>query len=96
MKRNAFEVLGIATNASLLEIRRVYRQKVRDCHPDLAGDEAIEKFLAVQNAYEILRSDKKRAVLGKAKIFSSFSPKKFDQSTRILFENLVHLRGGHA
>ena len=49
------EVLGLAPGASRQAIRSAYRKEVRHCHPDVAqGDEAMQRFLALQKAYDVL------------------------------------------
>jgi hypothetical protein len=48
-----FSILEVPRNASPEEIRRAYRQKVREVHPDQGG--SPEKFKEVQAAYESLR-----------------------------------------
>jgi uncharacterized membrane protein HdeD (DUF308 family) len=59
-----YSVLGIKRTASLAEIRRAYREKVLQYHPDRnpQDPEARSRFLRVAEAYAILsHSEKKRA-----------------------------------
>lgn len=51
---NAFEVLGVEEGASFVEIRKAFRQRVREFHPDLNPNENVEIFLALRKAYQIL------------------------------------------
>lgn len=48
----ARRVLGVDPDASEREIKRAYREKVKDVHPDSGGDE--ETFKQVTEAYETL------------------------------------------
>ena len=54
-----YEVLGVEPIAETDAIRAAYRQKSFELHPDVApGNEA--QFLAVRDAYEVLKSEKSR------------------------------------
>ena len=57
-------LLGIDRNATQQEIKKAYRNKARELHPDAnQGDaEMEEKFKAVSVAYEVLSDPEKRAV----------------------------------
>lgn len=58
-----YETLGVEKTASFEEIKRAFRVKAMDCHPDHhAGDpEAEKKFKELAEAYEVLKDDEKRA-----------------------------------
>ena len=60
-KRDYYEVLGVAKTASKDEIKSAYRKLAKKYHPDNkeTGDEA--KFKEIQEAYDILYDDQKRA-----------------------------------
>lgn len=64
MKRNFYEVLGVAQTAGDDEIKKAYRQAALKHHPDRnPGDhEAEEKFKEAAEAYEVLSDPKKRQV----------------------------------
>lgn len=53
--QEAYHILGVSTKASLQEIKRAYRKKALELHPDLNPDEqAKEAFILVQQAYDYL------------------------------------------
>lgn len=62
-KRDYYEVLGVEKNASPEDIKKAYRRLARKYHPDVnGGDKAAEaKFKEVNEAYEILSDEQKRA-----------------------------------
>ena len=61
-KRDYYEVLGVSRDASIDEIKRAYRRLAKKYHPDISSEpNAEEKFKEVQEAYEVLSDEKKRA-----------------------------------
>ena len=62
-KRDYYEVLEVAKNATADEIKKAYRKKAIQYHPDKnPGDkEAEEKFKEAAEAYEVLSDPQKRA-----------------------------------
>ena len=61
-KRDYYEALGLSKGASTDEIKKAYRRLAKKYHPDVSKEEnAIEKFKEVQEAYEVLNDDQKRA-----------------------------------
>jgi molecular chaperone DnaJ len=61
-KRDYYEVLGVAKNASEEEIKKSYRKLAMKYHPDRNPDskESEEKFKEVKEAYEMLTNAEKR------------------------------------
>ncbi len=59
MPKDYYKVLGVPRNASRDDIKRAYRKLAHQFHPDKGGSEA--KFKEVNEAYQILGDEKKRA-----------------------------------
>src|SRR4030042_6943366 len=50
-----YQILGIPLNSSVNDIKKAYRQKARQYHPDInPAPEARDKFILVTEAYEFL------------------------------------------
>lgn len=62
-KRDYYETLGIERSASAQDIKSAYRRLAKECHPDRnPGDSGAEvKFKEINEAYEILKDEQKRA-----------------------------------
>jgi molecular chaperone DnaJ len=65
-KRDYYEILGIKKNATLDEIKKVYRELALRYHPDRVPHEqkkeAEEKFKEISEAYAVLSDSQKRAL----------------------------------
>ncbi len=81
-KRDYYEVLGISKGASASEIKKAYRKKAIEFHPDKNPDnkEAEAKFKEAAEAYEILSDADKKA--------------RYDQYGHQAFENGGGFGGG--
>ncbi|NBP71377.1 MAG: molecular chaperone DnaJ, partial [Cytophagia bacterium] len=62
-KRDYYEILGVAKNATADEIKKAYRKVAIQFHPDKnqGNKEAEEKFKEAAEAYEVLSNQEKRA-----------------------------------
>lgn len=54
-----YEVLGVKQDATLAEIKKAYRRRSRECHPDKGGD--VNEMILVNKAYETLSNPEKRS-----------------------------------
>lgn len=60
MSKDYYKALGVEKGASQEEIKKAFRKKAHECHPDKAsGDEA--KFKEINEAYQVLSNEQKRA-----------------------------------
>lgn len=59
-KQSFYDLLGVAKNASESDIKKAYRKKAVQHHPDKGGDE--ETFKAITRAYEVLSDKEKRHI----------------------------------
>jgi molecular chaperone DnaJ len=57
--RDLYEIIGVAKDASDDEIKRAYRRRARELHPDAGGDE--EEFKELTTAYEVLKNPEARS-----------------------------------
>ena len=110
-KRDYYEVLGVSKTATADEIKKAYRKKAIQYHPDKnPGDkEAEEKFKEAAEAYDVLSDDQKRQrydQYGHAAFsgagggggfggFGGFGGGGFSMNMDDIFEHFGDIFGGH-
>lgn len=61
-KRDYYEVLGVSRTATQVEIKKGYRAKAKQYHPDISKEADAEiRFKEVNEAYEVLSNEDSRA-----------------------------------
>ncbi|NDW18006.1 molecular chaperone DnaJ [Dysgonomonas sp. 216] len=101
-KRDYYEVLGVDKSASADEIKKAYRKKAIQFHPDKNPDdkEAEEKFKEAAEAYEVLSDEQKRAQYDRYGHnipggFGGFSSSHGDIDLEDIFSQFGDIFGGH-
>jgi molecular chaperone DnaJ len=62
MPRDYYDILSVNRNASKDEVKKAFRKLARQYHPDVSQENnAEEKFKEINEAYEVLSDDQKRA-----------------------------------
>lgn len=59
MSKDYYEILGVSKSAGADEIKRAFRKKAHEHHPDKNGGSA-DKFKEANEAYQVLSDEKKR------------------------------------
>lgn len=60
IQKNYYEILEVESDATVEELKTAYRRLARKYHPDIAGNEGVEKFKEITEAYETLSDETKR------------------------------------
>lgn len=90
--RDPYQVLGVARAASDAELKKAYRKRAKELHPDRNRDDpkAQDRFSELNTAYEILGDEAKRKQFDRGEIDAEGKPK-FQG-----FEGMGAGRGGRA
>ena len=58
--KDYYAILAVSPDAGIDSIRKAYRARAKEVHPDTSGDEGTARFLALKEAYEVLSSPETR------------------------------------
>ena len=75
--RDPYQVLGVAKSADEAEIKKAYRRRAKDLHPDRNKDDpkAQDRFAELNTAYEILGDADKRKQFDRGEIDAEGKPR---------------------
>ena len=60
-ERDYYELLGLSRGASETDVKKAFRRKARELHPDVSSEpDAQERFREVAEAYEVLSNAQTR------------------------------------
>ena len=64
MARDYYELLGVSRQASEADIKKAFRRRARELHPDVNrhDPEAEDQFKELAAAYEVLNDSERRAI----------------------------------
>lgn len=73
MQKDYYEILGVAKNAGKEDIKKAYHKLAHKFHPDKSGGDE-KKFKEINEAYQVLINDKKRAEYDRyGRVFSDYA-----------------------
>jgi curved DNA-binding protein CbpA len=106
--QNYYEILGIGENADSQEIKKAFREKAKQLHPDIAGKDAEDEMRTLIAAYETLLDGRRRYEYDRM-LFRLIKTYTFDYrqflrdepdnpklQARLIFFELLHDRGDDA
>ena len=75
--RDPYQVLGVARGASDAEIKKAFRRRAKELHPDRNREDpkAQDKFAELNTAYEILGDEPKRKQFDRGEIDAEGKPR---------------------
>ncbi len=59
-RKDYYQILGVARDASPAAIKRAYRRLAKKYHPDVASEATVDEFQELQNAFETLADSERR------------------------------------
>ena len=74
--RDPYQILGVAKNAAVADIKKAYRRLAKANHPDQTKEpRAKERFNEATHAYDLLSDEKKRAAFDRGEIDTEGKPR---------------------
>jgi curved DNA-binding protein CbpA len=97
-----YSLLGIQRNASTRDIKRAFREKAKQVHPDIAGEPTVEEMRRLLAAYEALSNPERRAEYDRSygrfldkyvfdyRTFLREQPEDPESQAKLIFFELLH------